>query len=104
MKGKRILPLLLSLLLLLMLSASVCAAAQPESGEDGRTDDSAVTVLQDQAEDGLAAAEIPGEPLPSRLPAMGMLWWALPTLAVGGILLAVVGWKRHERGEQDGAD
>ena len=47
----------------------------------------------------LAAAE-----LPSRLPLTGMVWWVLPVLFVGGILLAVIGWKRHQKGENHGTD
>ena len=42
--------------------------------------------------------------LPSRLPAMGTVWAMLPILAVVGILLAVIGWKRHTKGDQNGTD
>ena len=70
MKGKRIVPLMLGLLLTV---GAVFAGAASE--------------------------------MPSRLPLTGMVWWTLPALFVGGILLAVIGWKRHMKGEpQDGAD
>ena len=69
MKGRKVLPLLLSLLLTVG-AVPACAASE----------------------------------LPSRLPFTGMVWWVLPALFFGGILLAVIGWKRHQKGEEDGTD
>lgn len=42
----------------------------------------------------------PSEP-PPKLPQTGMLWWPVPVLACGGLLLIVIGFVRRRRGEQD---
>ena len=43
----------------------------------------------------------PFEP-PPKLPQTGMLWWPVPVLACGGLLLIVIGcFMRRRRGEQD---
>lgn len=46
--------------------------------------------------------ELDDEEVPlAELPQTGQLWWPVPLLAVGGMLLFLLGWGLHRRGETD---
>ena len=52
-----------------------------------------------------SGGDTPGSPTPGggteKLPQTGMLWWPVPLLACGGLLLVLLGWrKRRDEGQQ----
>ena len=65
-------------------------------------EDSTVELLRREFSEGDLTEDLPDEPVPTAkptLPQTGQLWWPVPLLACGGLVLLILGWLRKERYE-----